>query len=369
MTTMVQCDSVGVNGIKPGFRASVAIADDVLDLDRLTLTVAEDYYTRFRRRSFVSDTVSAAEYLGDKSPKRSEQSLLCQEMPVPRHLLSSIKLSLPCDAAWTQRAVSYIHAGRSGCMTPLHFDWDVTWVANVCLTGRKRFIIFPPNAGWLLSPILNLSALCVPKFSEADRRNLVDKLGGVEVILNAGEGVLFPSLCWHGVLYEEPSLSLSVRFEPMPGGRPFAALPRSWLLQRLVWRFFGEGYSSSASDFLLEYLNAFFDERVRWIERYRRVNGLCRRFLAEMGEEQGAAVLAGEKFSTELALAREAVKRCYTLTTNGCDGVATEEARDAVSYICEGIDFLPEAERLAEYAVRQRQGLRPRRGLVEIINE
>lgn len=367
MKTEIHCDSVVVGGMRPDFRASVALEDDVLDLDRLTLTVAEDYYTRFRRRSFLSDTVTASEYLSGKSPERSDQCLLCQEMVVPRHLLSSIVLSIPQGAAWTPHAVGRIHAGRAGCMTPLHFDWDVSWVANICLTGRKRLFIFPPNAGWLLSPVLNLSGLCVPKFSETDRTDLVGKLGGVEVVLNAGEGVLFPSLSWHGVLYEEPSLSISVRFEPTQGGRPFAALPPSWLLQRLVWLFFGKGYGSTASDFLLEYMKAFFAEKGGWIERYRRVNELCRQSLIDLGEAQGAAVLAGENFSSELALARDVVRRCYSLTPNECGSADPEGVRDAVEYIFEGVHIPPDAERLAVYALRQRQGLRPRRGLVDIL--
>jgi len=367
--TTVQCDSVQVGGITPAFRATVAIGDDLLDLNRMILTIAQDPYTGFRRRTSVAHTVSAAEYLSGKSWKNADQSLLCQEMPVPHHLLSSISLSIPRSAGWTPHAVGYIHAGRRGVMTPLHFDWDVTWVANVCLTGRKRFFFLPPSAGWLLSPVLNLSALCVPRFSEKDRCDLVRKLGGVEVVLNAGEGVLFPSVSWHGVVYDEPSFSVSVHFEPAPGGRPFVALPRSWLLQRLIWRFFGDGYSPTARDFLLEYLAAFFEEKGGWLERYRRVNKLCRRSLIELGDAQGAAMLVGENFSTELALARAEVRRYYTLTDTERESGDAEGVRDALEYIFERIRIPSNAERLAAYALRLRQGLRPRRGLVKIRNQ
>lgn len=369
MKTAVQCDSVEVNGVRAAFGACVDIADEVLDLDRLTLTVSDDYYTRFRRRNFVSETVSAAAYLSRNFLERQHRSLLCQEMPVPPHLRSSIRLSLPPHATWMRQAVAYFHAGLPGCMTPLHFDWDVAWVAHVCLTGKKRLFIFPPNAGWLLSPILNLSALCVPKFSESDRSEFVRRLGGVEVVLNAGEGLLFPSLSWHGVLYDEPSLSLSVRFEPNPGGRPFAALPKSWLLQRLVWRFFCEGYGSPANGFLIEYMKAFFDQNGRWQDRYRRVNVLCRQALLDLGEAQGAAMLVGENFSTELALAKEAVRRYYTVTPSRRDSSDPNAVKDTIKYVFDGLQVPPNAEPLAEYALEQRQGLRPRRGLVEIVNQ
>lgn len=366
MKTLVQCDPVDVGGIKPEIGARVAVADDVMDLDRLTLTVAEDYYTRFRRPRFVTDSVSASTYLSSESPEFSGQSLLCQEMPIPRHLLSSVTLSLPRGATWTPHAIGYIHAGRRGCMTPLHFDWDVSWVAHVCLTGRKVLSIFPPNAGWLLSPVLNLSALCVPKFSETDRSELARRLGGVEVVLNAGEGLLFPSLSWHGVFYEEHSLSMSVRFEPNVGGRPFAALPRSWLLQRLVWRFFCEDYDSGAHDFLTEYMKIFFNEDLSWKQRYRRVQMLCGEALLDLGEAQGAEVFVGENFSAELALAGDAVKHYYTIAPRKSSDLAPEDVKDALNYIFEGIRVPQGAERLAGHALRQRQGLRPRRGLVDI---
>lgn len=368
MDTLVHCEAVGLDGVKPAFRASVRIADEVFDLDHLSLTVAEDYYTRFRQPTFASETVSAAAYFSGKSAQ-SKKSLLCQEMPLPRHLLSSIRLALPEGASWTSHGVGQIHAGLSGCMTPLHFDWDMTWVANVCLFGRKRFFFFPPDAGWLLSPVINLSALCVPRFSESDRCDLLQKLGGVEVVLNAGEGILFPSLSWHGAFYEEPTLSVSVRFEPIAGGRPFAALPRSWLLQRLIWRFFCEEYGTPAGDFLLEFLPALFNGRGGWIERYRRVTELCQRALVDRGEARGAALLAGENFSTELAVAGETIKQYYTLTSRARDSVDAEILRDAVNYIFEEIRIIPDAERLAAYAIRQRQGLRPRRGLVQISYE
>jgi hypothetical protein len=366
MTTVVKCNAVILNGLKPQFGASVLIDEDTLDLNHLTLTVAEDYYTRFRRRSFVSGTISAAEYLS-KSTDKAIEGLLCQEMPVPSHLLPSIALSLPSGAAWTADAIAHVHAGRSDCATPLHFDWDLTWVANVCLTGRKRFFIFPPNAGWLLNPVLNLSGLCVPRFSEKDRRDLLAKLSGIEVVLNAGEGVLFPSLSWHGALYEEPCLSFSLRFEPSPGGRPFAALPRNWLLQRVVWEFFREGYKSAASDFLSEYLQLFFDKRDRWTGRYRSITRLCRSALSERGEAQGATALMEENFSPELALARDALNHSYSLPSSS-DDLAAEKIDEAEKYIFERLNAPPQATKLASYALTQRQGLRPKRGLIKIVH-
>ena len=257
-----------------------------------------------------------------------------------------------------------VHAGRAGCIAPVHFDWDHSWVAHACLTGRKRFFFFPPESGWLLSPVINTSALAIPRFSEPDRSEFLRRTGGMEVVLEAGQGVVFPSMFWHGVVYEASSLSISVRFEQVPGGRPFSALPRSPWLQRLVWHFSKSGYGAAAHGFLEDYLPVFF-EKGGWMDRYRRVNAFCRRALLDAGEEHGAKELTGENFSAELALASEELRLYY----GGVNKAApAADIRETLDYLFEEIPSMPAASRsLAAYALNKRQGLRPRRGLVEIV--
>jgi hypothetical protein len=255
-------------------------------------------------------------------------------------------------------------------MTPIHFDWDHKWVAHACLLGRKRFFIFPPDAGWLLSPIINTSALAIPKFSEPERQDLFKRLGGSEIVLEAGQGILFPSMFWHGALYEEPSLAVSVRFETSLGGRPFAVLPRSWFLQRLVWRFFANAYNSIASHFLVQYLKTFFSRTKTWKDRYRQVSDLSRGALLACGEERGAREWIGENFSLELALASEELKLYY-----GNVAVRKPYEKDRVSetrkYWFQGLDGVSAAHQLllSRYALSVRQGLPPKRGLVQIEQE
>lgn len=341
--------------------------NDVSQFNPLEVTITNDYYTSFRNANLRCRKVTAEEYLLGKAENWPDHSLLCPEMPIPRQVASTTQLMVPVGTSWSKQAVAFIHAGRAGSIAPLHFDWDYSWVAHACLTGRKRLFLFPPQAGWLLSPVINTSALNIPRFSEPDRRALVSKLGGIEIVLEAGQGILFPSMFWHGVLYEQSSLSISARFESQPGGRPFAALPRSWWLQRLGWKFFQQGYRTEADDFLATYLDACFQRKGGWKERYRRLNALCRQTLLHYGEYQGAEELIGENFSIEMALASRELRFWYG-SAQGTKPFANEFIQEAMEYIFEAKEckFAAFESQLAAYALRVRQGLPPKRGFIEI---
>lgn len=367
----VLCDSVPVLGDRNRRLVIVVETDLPSKLEGIELIVTNDYYSAFRRPRTPSYKISANEYLMGNDTRWKNTSLLCPEMPLPRSLVHAVRLITPPGLAWSKYAVAVIHAGRSHCMSPVHFDWDHAWVAHACLTGRKRFFLFPPVAGWLLNPVINTSALAIPRLSEIDRRDLLEKLGGVEIILEAGQGILFPSMFWHGVLYDEPSLAVSVRFEATAGGRPFAVLPRSWLLQRLMWRFFEKGYGSEARDFLSKYLRSFFSRRTKtWKDNYRRIMSLCRQALLACGEEQGAFEYVAENFSAELALASEELKRYYE-NMERIHSQERDRIREVREYIFEGVDRRSAAQELllSKYAISVIQGLPPRRGLVQINEE
>lgn len=364
MGLRIRCVPVAIAGDAFAGPATVNVDDSFLQLDRLELIVTRDSYTSFRLPVAPSYRVTAGDYLHGDAKMWRDRSLLCPEMPLSRHLTPAIRLDVSAPV-WSARAVAFVHAGRQGCIAPLHYDWDHTWVAHACVTGRKRVFLFPPQAGWLLSPIINTSALCVPRLLGSDLQELVSGLGGLEVTLEAGQGVLFPSLFWHGVLYEEASVSISVRFEQRPGGRPFAVLPRSWWLQRLVWRFFQQGYDHRASAFLSEYLDSFFATG-SWEERYRRTTALCRRVLRESGERHGADEWVAENFSAERVLATLELKLGYGSAPKNAPG-KDDMLMKTLEYIFKEIASVPRAsKRLAAYALKVRQGLPPVRGLVEI---
>jgi len=365
----IDCEPTVVTGSASGFEVQVVATKEITSrLGDLNLNIRGDYYSSFNRPDQEGYTVSAEEYLFGENEKWQDETLLCPEMPLPRHMASAVRLMIPQGRSWTSQAVALVHAGRAKRTAPVHFDWDHKWVAHACLMGRKRLYIFPPDAGWLLSPVVNTSALNIPRFSQPDRRELLNKLGGVEISLEAGQGVLFPSMFWHGVLYDESSLSISVRFEPYPGGRPFAVLPRSWLLQRLVWWFFQRGYGPESDQFLTECLQLLFLKKGGWKNRYRHLAALYRRALVERGKQRGAEELASENFSAEMALASHELKLYYGGSPTAIQSAEDDRVQEAAEYIFEAIRRpLGASElRLAAHALNVRQGLPPKRGLVEI---
>ncbi len=353
----------------PSLKQCPSFVVTIDDVDRwlseLEVVVQPDYYSGLHQAS-EPRKCQLSDYL-DPANKSKE---LCAEMALPRRFLDAIHVSSTDKSIVGTDALVLVHAGRPGNFAPLHFDWDHHWVAHCCLTGRKRLLLLPPEAGWLLTPVINTSALLVPKFSEADRRCLLEKLDGVEVVLNAGEAAVFPSLYWHGVTYDEASLSVSVRFERDVRGRPLAALPRSWWLQRLVAPWLVDGYPEELQGIVELLLHDFFTPSSEWEQRYTRINDRYRALLVERGEHAGAHALTSEDFSAELSIARGELEDSYaieSLPTQKDDSVL-----DAVQqYLFEGFPKIDRglARMSSWYAHTVRVGLEPKRGLVRVSHE
>jgi hypothetical protein len=343
----------------------VVVDVDALPLDELTLPISRDSYSAFHTFAVPPERVAASEFLYGPAARWSDPTVLCPEMPLPSAFTPDVRVHVPHGDAWSGLAVAVVHAGRQNSVTPIHFDWDHSWVAHACLEGRKRFFLLPPEAGWLLAPVINTSALRIPWFSEDDRTEVLAQLGGVEVELTAGEGILFPSMFWHGVLYDEPSLAISIRFERHGGGRPFQVFPRSWWLQRMLWLLFREGYGSPADALFARCLEAL-SARGSWRDRYDRVRDVCRDALRHAGERRGVKEWVGENFSPERALAEDDLRASYAAMPSTRAAVG-QDVEEIVAYLFEGVPSPPrDARRLAAHALQTRQGLQPRRGIVKI---
>lgn len=334
--------------------------------ENIEIPVSYDYYSSFRTGEFSREFISLGEYLNHKS---LPEGVLCPEFPLPNALSQKIQIESEDKKITSEHAIVQLHAGRSGCFSPLHFDWDHRQVVHVCLSGRKRFILFPPEAGWMLQPVLNMSALCVARFSDLDRAFLLQSLGGVEIELKEGEAITFPSTAWHAVSYHDSSLALSIRFESSILARPLAVLPRSWYLQRLAHHLHYPQIATTSLPFLQEALDVFLKkEHLDWYARYMVLHKLYRKELKKNSEHYGVHRWVDDNFSSELTLAVEDLKSLYS--TENPDSVKIDESllKSTQDYIFRGSnEFEPRLmSKLSEYAIRTRQGLEPKRGLIKI---
>jgi hypothetical protein len=337
-----------------------------LDLSSIHVVLQPNYYDGYEKHTSAAQRILLSDYLN--STDATYADLMCVEMPLPNVLASEMKVYFADGAFHGRSAVCLVHAGRAGSIAPLHFDWDHSWVLHACVSGRKTVYLVPPDFGWLLNPILNTSAICVPRLSDIDRGEFLRRLGGTEVELTAGQALLFPSLWWHAFRYEAPSTSVSVRFGEQPELRPFAVLPRSFWLQRLVWQLFQQNVARNAEDCLSRCLSAFFERR-SWSKRYYGVNSVYRAILEGSGQNYGAHYLGSERFNPEYYMAKDELKELYCLDESEADTKFTAEGLEEVRKYLFGksscIAYKTQ-QALAKYALLKRQGLQPRRGLITI---
>jgi hypothetical protein len=342
------------------------VTQSKLDLSSIHVVLQSNYYDGYEKRTSAAQKILLSDYLNAADATYAD--LMCVEMPLPNVLASEMKVYFVDGKFHGHSAVCLVHAGRAGCIAPLHFDWDHSWVLHACVSGRKTVYLVPPDFGWLLNPILNTSAICVPRLSDIDRGEFLRRLGGAEVELTAGQALLFPSLWWHAFRYEAPSTSVSVRFGEQPELRPFAVLPRSFWLQRLVWQLFQQSGTESTQDCLCRCLAAFFERR-SWIRRYYGVNSVYRTLLKGFGQNYGLQYLASERFNSEYYIARDELKELYCFNESEANIKFTEEGiEEARDYLFGKTTHIPYKwqRALAKYALLKRQGLRPRRGLITV---
>jgi hypothetical protein len=340
-------------------KVTLSIGD--LDFDSTSIVVRRNYYDAHGTESAVYG-IGLSDFLKLSRKQRAAYGDVCPDMPIPAEWAPAI--SFADKAPTSHGAFSLLHAGLSGAIAPLHFDWDFSWAVNAVIRGRKSFMFLPPSAGWMLAPVMNTSSYCVPRFSHADRAEWLSTLGGVEMTVEEGQAVCFPSIWWHAVTYSGPAVSVSVRFDEPIVLRPLRVLPRSWLLQRLVWSLWDKPRDESEK-VVANCLNTFFAPAKTWLERYNKVTAEYRRWLERLSETKGVSYLSGENFSIEVALGGRGLAASYELEPAANAPVGNP--REVSSFLfASGYRRLPKPVkvRLAALAIRRRQGLQPRRGLV-----
>ncbi len=164
-----------------------------------------------------------AEYL-DLVARDPDTRCVVSEEPTPEGLLKDLDLNVlgidtliagnPAPFAEVPPTTSYslIFAANRGNSSDMHADGDGRDVLLFQGFGRKRVILFPPEAAPYLHPIANFSTVRFAGMSEAERDTFVTFAGGVEHTLLPGEAVFMPAFIWHHFDYLDPSLSVIFRF-------------------------------------------------------------------------------------------------------------------------------------------------------------
>lgn len=337
-------------------------------LNQTEVVVRPNYYDGFAQEARPVQRALLSAYLRDDGKFPTDD--LCPEMPVPEKLAEHIKLTLPKSMDAGSHAIALLHAGRKGCIAPMHFDWDHDNVLHACVSGTRTFFLFPPSAGWLLSPVVNTSALCFARMSSEDQKQLLKMLGGQKIVLHPGEAVLFPSMWWHCVYYDTASVGISVRFADRKELRPFCVLPRSWWLQRVVAHMFAKRMPAKTIERLFtKCATILFTDYPHWSDRYHAFASWCRTYLHKVGEQKGIHYWVDEAFNPELVLAGTELEELYTIPL---DEKEREKVPEIKRYLFEAFPALrskPVADVLARYALTTRNGLPAKRGLVPIVYE
>lgn len=179
-------------------------------------------------------SVIASEYLAAAEWAKTSR-LVCPEdygPPITAAVMDTL-CGLPSDFKITQSPVVGAHMAYQGSVSPLHFDWDMSEVLHLNLSGERTIWIGAPRAAPLL-PVMGNSVLAdFELFPDAKRQSLLEWFDMKPFKLSPGGFIRFPAHYWHLVDYETESLAVSVRREVSPELRPLQCLERSWYLQ--IW--------------------------------------------------------------------------------------------------------------------------------------
>lgn len=121
-------------------------------------------------------------------------------------------VELPDLADGFSKNFMFMFFGSQGSVTQMHYDIDLSHVFHTAFTGKKRFYLYPPSESRKLYrhpftirsyvDVLNPDFERFPKLKEAE---------GDFVELLPGETLFIPAGYWHHVVYDEPSIALSLR--------------------------------------------------------------------------------------------------------------------------------------------------------------
>lgn len=181
-------------------------------------------------------------YLRDNFSLLAEHKALWDDFSAPKYCFDWFRL-LP---SFMLRPGPRIFMGPKGAVTNLHQDMWAThfWMAH--LTGRKRWILFPPDQTRFLYPSAANKPHHVVLFDvqpanpDLERFPLFRQAKGIDCTVNPGEMIIVPSNWAHWVISLDPTISLTHNYMG-PGNF------RSSLAGQLKWYFGSKRHKPSSN--------------------------------------------------------------------------------------------------------------------------
>lgn len=142
--------------------------------------------------------IPLGEFIGSlASPGTASHYVMAPTWNLPERFQRDHRLPAYCDDAWHMRAKFWV--GKAGTVTPMHRD--VPHNLNVHLTGRKRWLLYPPGASGmyprgLFSGMPNFSEVD-PEHPDYERHPDFRGQRAVGGIVGDGETLFIPHGWWH----------------------------------------------------------------------------------------------------------------------------------------------------------------------------
>jgi lysine-specific demethylase 8 len=203
----------------------------------MPLPIHNEYLTSLAEPASTAEIMTLAAYL-DFVRENPATRKMCSEKPTPPDLLKSFQL--PAYDRY-EDAISSFFVGNAGNFAHLHFDGDYRHVLFYQVFGTKRFILIPPPQGQKIAAIGNNAFWCLENFTEEDKRQFVEFVGGYECMLHPGETLYMPACIWHYVEYTTNCMSYNLRFGRNRYTRFFAqSFHMNTALQNIAWKMVDE---------------------------------------------------------------------------------------------------------------------------------
>lgn len=118
------------------------------------------------------------------------------------------------------KRVPMLFVGGQGSITHMHFDIDLSHIVHTQFLGRKRVLLFPYEEQYKLyrKPFEVLSMADFSNYFDPEKSKVnidqfpaLEKVNGLEVVLEHGDTLFMPGGYWHHMEYLESGFAMSLR--------------------------------------------------------------------------------------------------------------------------------------------------------------